>query len=157
MRCTGCGVTHALLPWFVLPWRWDELEWIGRAVELAANGHGHRRIAATLGRSESTVRGWLRRVRRTAAELSQELLARAASWGWSSWETPTSGLPRLWAAVLAMAEQWRRRRGRGRVWPVVNLITGGRLLATNTSTPLETKKTSGWMATKSNSEVWDDS
>ncbi len=157
VRCTDCRVTHALLPWFVLPWRWDEMKWIGKAVELAAGGMGHRRIATALGRSENTVRGWLRRIRRRAAELSRELLARATRWGWSSWETPTSGLPRLWAAVIAMAEQWTRRRGRGEMWSVANLITGGRLLATNTGTPLETKQTSGWMATKSNSEVWDDS
>ncbi|HUY74527.1 MAG TPA: helix-turn-helix domain-containing protein [Candidatus Dormibacteraeota bacterium] len=79
MRCVGCGVTQALLPWFVLPWRWDEVKWIGKAVELAAGGMGQRRIATALGRSENTVRAWLRRVRRTAAELSRELLARATS------------------------------------------------------------------------------
>ena len=157
VRCSSCGVTHALLPWFVLPWRWDEIEVIGRAVELAAAGQGHRRIAAGLGRSETTVRGWLRRVRQMAGELSRELLARATSWGWSDWETPTTGLPRLWAAVLAMARQWHRRRGQAGRWSVANLITGGRLLATNTIAPLGTRKTSGWMATKSNLEVPDDS
>ena len=46
VRCSECGVTQALLPWFVVPWRWDEVEWMGRAVELAAQDWGHRRIAA---------------------------------------------------------------------------------------------------------------
>ena len=39
---------------------------------------------------------------------------------------------------------------------MANLITGGRLLATNTTASLEARKTSGWMATKSNLEVPDD-
>ena len=156
MRCVECGVTQALLPWFVLPWRWDESEWIGKAVELASQGLGHRRIAIAVRRPESTVRAWLRRLRRHAEELSRELLARATSWGWTSWETPAAGLPRLWAAVLAMAEQWGRRRGRAGCWPVANLITGGRLLTTNTGMPLEGRVGSGWMAAKSNSEVADD-
>ncbi len=41
VRCRVCGVTHALLPWFVLAWRWDEVEVIGRGLELAAEGWGH--------------------------------------------------------------------------------------------------------------------
>ena len=35
-----------------------------------------------------------------------------------------------------MAGQWRRRRGPVEGWRLVKLITGGRLLATNTSAPL---------------------
>jgi hypothetical protein len=96
-------LTQAVLPWFVLPWRWDEAEWIGRAVELAARDWGHRRIAAALGRAESTVRGWLRRLRRRAAELSRELLAKAVSWGYSSWAVPTVGLSRLCVGAGAAA------------------------------------------------------
>lgn len=156
MRCPKCGLTQSLLPWFVLPWRWDEAEWIGRALEMAAKGAGHRRIARALGRPEETVRGWLRRLRKWAVGLSGELLAKATSWGWSSWETPTSGLARLWAAVLALAGQWRRRRGWASALAVANLITGGRLLATNRTAPLAARTTSAWMAAKSNSEVADD-
>ncbi len=111
--CTGCGETQALIPWFVLPWRWDEVSVIGRAVELAAQGWGHRRIAAALGRPATTVRGWLRRIRRSARELSAELLAMAVAWGWSSWEVPTLALPRLVAAVGALAQQWARPAGPG--------------------------------------------
>ena len=38
-----------MLPWFVLPWLWDAMEWIGRGIKLAAGGWGSRRIAALLG------------------------------------------------------------------------------------------------------------
>lgn len=156
VRCVGCGVTQSLLPWFVLPWRWDEAGWIGRALEMAAEGSGQRRIATALGRAEGTVRGWLRRVRRWARALSGELLRKATSWGWSSWETPSGDVARLWAGVLALAGQWRRRRGWAGEVEIANLITGGRLLATNTTTPLEARSMSAWMSPKSTREVGDD-
>ena len=154
--CAGCDVTHALLPWFVLPWRWDEAGLIGRAVEMAAQDIGQRRIAVALGRPEGTVRGWLRRVRRWARALSRELLAKATSWGWSSWETPTGDVARLWAGVLALAEQWRRRRGWAGSLEIANLITGGRLLQTNTTALSTSERGSVWIAGKSTQEVIDD-
>jgi hypothetical protein len=153
MCCTGCGKTQALIPWFVLPWRWDEVSVIGRAMELAAQGWGHRRIAAVLGRPPTTVRGWLRRIRRCADQVSAALLAAAVAWGWSSWEMPTLALPRLVAAVAALSQEWRRRRGPGEPWWVANFIAGGGLLATNRSSLLARSRTSGWMATPSDSEV----
>jgi hypothetical protein len=157
VRCRECGVTQALLPWFVLPWRWDAVEVIGQAIELAAAGHGHRRIAIAVGRSVETVRSWLRRARKGSAEIARQLLAKAVEWGWSDWEAATAGLPRLWSAVLALAEQWRRRREDAGVWAVTNLVSGGRLLATNRTSPLEGDGAWGWMAVKSNPEVPDDS
>ncbi|MDQ3764351.1 MAG: DUF6431 domain-containing protein [Actinomycetota bacterium] len=60
-RCTGCGSTHVLLPVLVLVRRADVVAVIGRALVAKAAGVGHRRIAAELGRSAETVRGWLRR------------------------------------------------------------------------------------------------
>jgi hypothetical protein len=153
--CTACGKTQTLIPWFVLPWRWDEVDVIGRAVELAAKGWGHRRIAIALGRPATTVRGWLRRIRRSARELSAALLAMAVAWGWSSWEVPTLALPRLVAAVAVLAQQWHRGRVPGASWRVANLVTGGRLLATNMTSPLAAAWASGWMARSSHSEVPD--
>jgi hypothetical protein len=157
VRCTACGVTHALVPWFVLPWHWDRVDVIGQALELAARGWSQRRIASAVERPEETVRGWLRRARNWAAEISRRLLAKAVELGWSEWELATTGLPRLWAAVLALAEQWRRRHGGAGAWSVTNFISGGRLLGTNRTSPLERGGTSDWMAVKSNSEVPDDS
>jgi len=60
-RCTGCGVTHVLLPVLVLVRRADVAAVIGSALVAKAAGVGHRRIAAGLGRAAETVRGWLRR------------------------------------------------------------------------------------------------
>ena len=56
-RCTGCGVTHVLL----LVRRADTGAVIGAGLTAKATGAGHRLIAALLGRSPETVRGWLRR------------------------------------------------------------------------------------------------
>jgi hypothetical protein len=59
--CAGCGVSHVLLPVFVLARRADLAEVIGAALVAKAAGAGARRIAAGLGRAVETVRGWLRR------------------------------------------------------------------------------------------------
>ena len=61
-RCTGCGVTHVLLPVTALLRRADAAAVIVLAlVEKATRRVGFRRIAAKLARPAETVRGWLRR------------------------------------------------------------------------------------------------
>jgi hypothetical protein len=60
-NCRSCSVTHVLIPEDTLVRRRDAAEVIGTALVAKANGSGHRRIAAALGRPASTVRGWLRR------------------------------------------------------------------------------------------------
>jgi Domain of unknown function (DUF6431) len=60
-RCTGCGVTHVLLPVTLLLRRADTAEVIGAGLTARAAGVGHRRVAAGLERPTETVRGWLRR------------------------------------------------------------------------------------------------
>jgi Homeodomain-like domain-containing protein len=153
VRCGACGVTQALLPWFVVARRWDVVEVIGRALELAAEGWGHRRIARAVGRPETTVRDWCRRFRGRAALVASVLLGRAVSWGWSGWELPTAPLARCRAAVEAVAGQWQRRRGPVERWRPVNLITGGWLLVTNTSPLLAAGQARSWMSAKSKQEV----
>jgi hypothetical protein len=54
-------VTHVLLPDVVLPRRADASRVVGAALEIAARGLGHRRIAPVLGLPVDTVRGWVRR------------------------------------------------------------------------------------------------
>jgi hypothetical protein len=56
-RCRGCGGTHVLLPAWCLLRRADAAGVIGAALEAAAAGGGHRKIAGLLGRPPSTVRG----------------------------------------------------------------------------------------------------
>lgn len=62
-RCAGCAATHVLLPAALSARRADTVEVIGTALAAKARGSGYRTIAADLGRSASTVRRWLRRVR----------------------------------------------------------------------------------------------
>jgi len=113
---------------------------------------GHRRIAQVLGRPETTVREWCRRLRERAVLAAEMLLARVASWGWSSWELPTTPARRLVAAADALAGQWRRRRGPVGRWRVTSLITGGLLLATNRTSPLAGERAGSWMLAKS---IWE--
>ena len=61
VRCRDCATTHILLPTALQPRRADTTEVIGTALAHRANGLGFRRIAARMGRAESTVRRWLRR------------------------------------------------------------------------------------------------
>ena len=114
---------------------------IGAALELHVGGVGVRRIAAALGRPETTVREWCRRFGRAAADLGagpargrgQRRLVRASSC------RPTPG-PRAAAAVAALASAWTRRRGPVPPWRVAALVTGGRLLAPNTSLALGSRR-----------------
>ena len=49
-RCTGCRVTHVLLPVMLLVRRADTAAVIGAGLTAKATGVGHRLIAAVLGR-----------------------------------------------------------------------------------------------------------
>jgi hypothetical protein len=68
-RCRTCRTTHVLVPTSALLRRLDLVETIGADLLARATGLGHRRIAAELGLPATTVRGWLRRFSRRAAEL----------------------------------------------------------------------------------------
>jgi transposase-like protein len=136
VRCKRCGVTAALLPWFVTPYRWDSVDVIGRALELSVGGQGVRRIAAALARPETTVREWCRRFARTADTLARVLLAAAVRSGWSGFDLPTAPGPRCLAAADALASAWSARHGPVGPWRLAALVTGGAWLAPNTSSPL---------------------
>lgn len=146
VRCRSCGRTDALLPWFVLPYRYDSADVIGAALELHVGGLGTRRIALALARPETTVREWCRRFGRTAGDLARVLLAAAVEHGWSGFDLPTETGARAAAAVAALASAWHRRAGPVSPWRVAALITGGALLAPNTTSPLAPLKTSAVMA-----------
>ena len=85
-RCTGCGVTHVLLPVTALLRRADAAGVIVSALAAKASRRvGFRRIAAELARPAETVRGWLRRfagraeaVRSVLAGLGEMEVARIA-------------------------------------------------------------------------------
>lgn len=136
VRCRRCGRTDALLPWFVIPYRYDTTDVIGAALELSAGGQGVRRIAALLGRPETTVREWVRRFAKVATDLARVVLAAAVGRGWSGFDLPTASRRRAAAAVAALASAWSRRRGPVGPWRLAVLVTGGSLLAPNTGSPL---------------------
>jgi transposase-like protein len=146
VRCRDCGRTDALLPWFLVPYRYDTVDVIGAALELSVAGIGMRRIAAALARPETTVRDWVRRFGRVAAGLARTLLGAAVAAGWSGFELPTEAGARATAAVAALASAWSRRRGPVDGWRVASLITGGTLLAPNTGSPLAPARASPVMA-----------
>jgi hypothetical protein len=132
-RCTGCGVTHVLLPVLVLVRRADIAAVIGSALVAKAAGAGHRRIAAELGRAAETVRGWLRRFA-TRVEVVRAVFTR-----WCRALAPDPVLPGLagtaWAdalaAITAAAGAIAARFGLGTVacWEVASAVSSGRLLS----------------------------
>lgn len=146
VRCRRCGRTAALLPWFVTPHRWDTTDVIGRALERWVGGQGVRRIAAALGRPETTVREWCRRFRGLAGDLAATLLAAAVRAGWSGFDLPAAPGFRCLAAADALGAAWARRHGPVGVWRLAALVTGGAWLAPNTTSPLAGAATSSLMA-----------
>lgn len=140
VRCGPCGgVSHAVLPAFVLVGRLDVVESIGAVIEEAAAGPGGvDRAAERLKVPYTTARGWWRRFRSLAERVAVSFAALSVELGgpvltvgrdvcrWAldaiggSWEA-ASGLPG-WLAV-------------GR-WRFVCSVSGGRLIATNTDAPL---------------------
>lgn len=71
-RCRSCRVTHVLLPAWCVPRCSDDVEVVGGALLAAADGTGHRQVAAVLGVPAGTVRGWLRAVRAGTAALTAQ-------------------------------------------------------------------------------------
>lgn len=133
VRCGRCRRTQVLLPSWCLPRRADALEVIGGALVANADGRGHRRIAADLGRPASTVRRWLRRVRgphltwlyRRGVDVAfahhQDVLNRTKP----ARNALGDMLTALCAAVVAFRRTLRRHVD---AWPLIGVITRGRLL-----------------------------
>ena len=124
VRCR-CGLTAALLPWFVTPYRWDSVDVIGAALELAVGGQGVRRIAAALGRPRrpsgsgaGASGGWPGRSGRPARGGGRDGLV-----GLRAADVAAPGA----AAVAALASAWTRRHGPVEPWRLAALITGGTL------------------------------
>jgi len=134
VRCTRCRATHVLLPAWCLPRHADAAEVIGAALIAKAAGHGHKRIAAQLGRPTPTVRGWLRRTRgphcawlyrqavTAAGRLDPDVLNHT--------EPAGSALGDALTALAAAVTAWRHRFGASvPSWTLAVMFTGGCLLA----------------------------
>ena len=70
-RCSSCGVTHVLLPAWLLARRCDSALVVGDMLARAARGQGFRSIAAASGVPASTVRDRLRRFRASAGRVRE--------------------------------------------------------------------------------------
>lgn len=134
--CLSCSATHVLVPEDTLLRRRDGVAVVGAALLAKAKGAGHRTIARTLGRPASTVRGWLRRFAMRAVEIAEHAIRWAAAVDATFDHRGTGKNPFSDAVeaigVLGMVSV--RRFGPREVWPLVSVVTGGRLVA-NTSSP----------------------
>jgi hypothetical protein len=133
-RCRGCGGTHVLLPAWCLSRRADAGAVIGAALEAAAAGDGHRKIAVLLGRAGPTVRGWLRRFAGRAEEVRvffTVLLARTAPdpvLPASAAGPVAAAVSAVTGAAAAVAARWPLL-GEVPVWTAASAASGGLLLA----------------------------
>ncbi len=132
-RCTACRATHVVLDAALLPGRAYTVQFVGKALVGAARGRGHRPLAAELGAPEGTVRGWLRRARRSAHQLwtvgvqAVVALDPAALPTLDRPDPLASAVEALIAAALAAG---RRLGGEHHgLWPRIAVLTRGRLLA----------------------------
>jgi hypothetical protein len=130
-RCRGCGATHVLLPAWCLSRRADAAVVIGAALEAAAAGGGHRKIAQVLGRPAATVRGWLRRFSGRAEAVRvffTVLLAGTAPDPVMPAGAAGAAVSAVAGAAAAVAARWPRV-GQVPVWAAASAASGGLLLA----------------------------
>lgn len=134
VRCPDCESTHIVLPTALQARRADTTAVIADALIHKVNGLGFRRIAARIGRPESTVRRWLRRA--TPKHLhwmyqrgAQRLIAVAPD-AFSELRFVGHQL-RDTLSVLCAAAYWDRHRLGlpDPPWTMVGIYTLGRLLA----------------------------
>jgi len=139
VRCAGCRVTHVLLSVACLWRRAGAAEVIGAALRQKAAGAGHRPIAVRLGRSATTVRGWLRAFTRNAERVRSVLtsvLAQLDPLHGTACPTGTTFADAVEAVGVVAAAARRRLGVVGAVsaWQLASALTGGRLLAPGLTT-----------------------
>ena len=138
LRCGRCGVSHALLPAFVLAWRLDAAEAVGAVIgQVAGGGCGVRPAAAAAGVPHTTARGWVRRFAARAGELAVSFSALAAELGG---EVVRPQPDRCRHAVAAVGAAFTAAAGLPGwavlgPWRFACAVTGGSLLAANATSP----------------------
>lgn len=134
--CPRSGMTHVLEPASAVPRLRDAAEVIGAAWSAKVAGAGHRRIAADLGRSASTVRRWLRRLRDGADALRSVATIRLYQLDPLAGRIEPSGSA-LGDALEAVGQAARAevlRFGPRAPWPAVVALTGGLIASGGFST-----------------------
>ena len=138
VRCGRCRETHALLPAFTLVRRLDAARTVGAVIgQVAAGRCGVRPAAARAGVPYTTARGWVRRFAARAAEFAVSFSALAAELG-GGLVRPLEPPCRLAAAALGAAFAAAAGLPGWAVlgpWRFASSVTGGTLIAANTSSP----------------------
>ncbi len=124
-RCSSCGVTHVLLPAWLLSRRCDGMAVIGEMLARAARGQGFRSIAAASGVPEDTVRDRLRRFRVSAARIREFFTRLAGVLALDPVPLDPAG-SLLADAVVAVAAAAAAAAGR---WPGMITVPGWELAA----------------------------
>jgi transposase-like protein len=133
-RCRACRSTHVVLPATLIPRRSYPLGRIAAALAAAGQGAGFRSIAARMDLPAATVRSWLRRARANADQLYRYGVQTVVALNPDLLPTtprPTrlgDALTALGAAAVATIRRFTLDH-RLNLWPVINVLTGGRLLA----------------------------
>jgi hypothetical protein len=137
-HCRRCRASHALVPSFCLVGRLDAVEVIGAVLAgVVGEARGVRPVAEEADVPHTTARDWVRRFCRRAARLGAAFaavavevagLAPSLQASQSLAEHALGAIRQAFVAVSARAGP-----ALPSLWGFVALITGGRLLATNTN------------------------
>jgi transposase-like protein len=132
-RCVGCGATHVVLDARLLPRRAYAADLVGQALVAAALGRGRRLIARDLEVPPGTVRGWIRRARRSAGELRAAGVRAVVALDPDALpvrDRPSElayALDALGAAAMALGDRFGLQLASP--WARVTVLTRGRLLS----------------------------
>lgn len=138
LRCGCCRVSHALLPAFVLAWRLDVAETVGAVIAQVAGGVcGVRPAAERAGVPYTTARGWVRRFSVRAGGLGTAFAALAVELGG---EPASAAADPRGFALAAIGAAFGAAAGLPGwlavgCWRFASAVSGGRLIAANTSSP----------------------
>ncbi len=148
-RCTPCRVSHALLPDFLFHRRLDEVAIIGQVLAVAAvQNTAVRVLARRFDLPRATVRAWWGRFRTRSPMLLAELLDVAIRLNSAPVDLRLNGEGSVFEALDQAFSRARIRFGEfvGDAWRFWSRISGGRVLATNTSAPWRSGQRGSWMA-----------
>lgn len=115
-RCRDCGVTHVLLPAWMLSRRCDSAAVIGDMIARAARGQGPVRIADETGVPEGTVRDRLGRFRRHAGRVRAFFTGLAGALSADPVPLDPAGRTALADAAASVGAAFAAARGR---WPAL--------------------------------------
>ena len=138
-RCSPCGVSHALVPSFLLVGRLDVVENVGIVLEAVTEGvSGVRPAAARVDVPHTTARDWVRRFAGRAAVLWSGFAALAIELGGDVEMGRSAGI--VAATISAMQSAHRAAVARHEVltaglWGFVSAVSGGMLIRSNTDPP----------------------